>query len=156
MADICLCLQLHVQDLNVRLACYDPWALRIINCCKSLLLLDTREAEGQTAESSEVIAIQKHLLTQVILAACHQVRPLLSGHSMQLTGKFFLYLQDLSRVLGLPVQASGHVMLRLHCLLQHTLQLTLLETGHTMARECTPPCCCSMGLSSQQIWLLSS
>lgn len=62
-----VCPQLHVQDLNVRLACYDPWALQITNCCKSLLLLDTRETDGQTAESSEVIAIQKHLLTQVIL-----------------------------------------------------------------------------------------
>lgn len=62
----CVCLQLHVQDLNTKLACYNPWALQITNCCKSLLLLDTRETEGQTAESSEVIAIKKDSLTQVI------------------------------------------------------------------------------------------
>ncbi len=60
-----VCLQLHVQDLNVKVAMYNPWALRVINCCKGFLLLDTRERDGQSAESSEVIAIQKQCLTQV-------------------------------------------------------------------------------------------
>ncbi|KAK9852808.1 hypothetical protein WJX84_011225 [Apatococcus fuscideae] len=110
--------QLHVQDLNVRVACYEPWALRIINCCKSLLLLDARESEGQTAENSEVIAIQKHLLTQVGLpeatpaghwqhlrsAVRHNIGPFAPPHQLARHS----HLTSRSNPLSEPASATHH------------------------------------------------